>query len=66
MKIDVKKCPLCYEVNHCGNEETQSACWCSKESFPKEIFELIPKDQLHRSCICQNCLDQFKRSLKKQ
>ncbi|MFV8828900.1 cysteine-rich CWC family protein [Alkalihalobacterium sp. APHAB7] len=64
MKIDVKKCPLCNQVNHCGNGKSESACWCSKEAFPEEIFKLLPKEQLHKSCICKECLDQFKSTLK--
>ncbi|WP_216828466.1 cysteine-rich CWC family protein [Alkalihalobacterium elongatum] len=62
MKIDVKKCPICNQSNNCGNELGQSTCWCSKEIFPEAIFKQLTEEQLHKSCICKKCLDNFKKS----
>ncbi|QGQ48688.1 cysteine-rich CWC family protein [Metabacillus sediminilitoris] len=50
------KCPICSKGNNCGYH----SCWCTKEYFPKEIFELVPDNQLRKSCICKECLDKFK------
>ncbi|WP_231597612.1 cysteine-rich CWC family protein [Bacillus sp. SA1-12] len=50
------ECPFCNKNNNCGYE----SCWCSKEFFPREIFDLLPEQQLRKSCICQACLDHFK------
>ncbi|WP_299090046.1 cysteine-rich CWC family protein [uncultured Metabacillus sp.] len=50
------ECPICGKYNNCGYE----SCWCSKECFPREIFDLLPEHQLRRSCICKECLDHFK------
>ncbi len=55
-------CPICNEANNCCNSTDKSLgiCWCSGEFFPKAIFELVPDDQLRKSCICKSCLDEFK------
>lgn len=60
-----KKCPLCGKDNHCGNlaEGSHEACWCSKETFPQQIFELVPQEQQGAACICKECLDKFKETL---
>ncbi len=57
-----KKCPICGKGNNCINvtSKPHGTCWCSNEYFPKEIFELIPAQQLRKSCICKDCLDKFK------
>jgi hypothetical protein len=57
-------CPLCGKDNRCGNVAGLpiDACWCSKLSFPPNIFNQIPKDQLNKSCICQACLEKFKEN----
>ncbi len=56
------KCPICNRNNSCGNPEGKSdmACWCGKETFPNGIFELIPADQLNKSCLCKECLEHYK------
>lgn len=59
-------CPICGKSNSCHNLAGQKdePCWCSNEVFPKEIFEIVPYEQLGKSCICKECLNEFK--LKKQ
>jgi hypothetical protein len=54
------ECPICGKHNNCGNH----SCWCSKEVFPSGIFDLVPVNQLRKSCICKECLDKFKESQK--
>ncbi|MGM7722260.1 cysteine-rich CWC family protein [Metabacillus sp. Hm71] len=54
--IKPMECPICGKYNNCGYE----SCWCSKECFPREIFDLLPEHQLRKSCICKECLDYFK------
>ncbi|AST94250.1 hypothetical protein BC6307_06495 [Sutcliffiella cohnii] len=44
-------------MNNCNKN---GDCWCGYEFFPKEIFDLIQEYQLGKSCICKDCLDQFK------
>ncbi|MBA4494641.1 cysteine-rich CWC family protein [Paenactinomyces guangxiensis] len=55
-------CPICGKDNNCGNlaDKPQGTCWCSKEIFPWEIFELVPAHALKQSCICKGCLEKFK------
>ncbi|WP_081727548.1 cysteine-rich CWC family protein [Halalkalibacter wakoensis] len=54
---DTKKCPICKGNNECS----LPSCWCLNESFPQEIFSLIPSDQRKKSCICKQCLTRFMR-----
>ncbi|WP_370569623.1 cysteine-rich CWC family protein [Sporosarcina sp. BP05] len=55
------QCPICKDNNNCCNSIGKSLgiCWCSGEFFPKAILELVPYDQLRKSCICKKCLDEF-------
>nr|WP_230414655.1 cysteine-rich CWC family protein [Paenibacillus allorhizosphaerae] len=55
-------CPLCGRDNDCGNVagKPHGTCWCSKQNFPKSIFELVKPEQLGKSCICKTCLERFK------
>ncbi|WP_416826329.1 cysteine-rich CWC family protein [Ectobacillus polymachus] len=55
-------CPLCGKDNNCGNisGKPHGTCWCNDESFPKEIFEMVPPEQLRKACICKECLTKFK------
>lgn len=63
MDINPKKCPICGQDNQCGNELGKSICWCSAESFPQEIFELIPEEKLRKACICKDCLEKFVKQI---
>ncbi|WP_041075939.1 cysteine-rich CWC family protein [Bacillus sp. OxB-1] len=62
MKTIVEVCPICGKGNNCcnGKEKSLGDCWCTQESFPQEIFDEVPADQLRKTCICQDCLDSFK------
>ncbi|KAB7705649.1 hypothetical protein F9802_14075 [Bacillus aerolatus] len=63
----VESCPICSKSNNCCNsiDKSLGICWCSQEFFPKEIFELVPPEQLRKTCICKDCLDRFKEAMKK-
>lgn len=66
MSLSIKEsenCPLCMKSNNCCNSQDKSlgVCWCSEEIFPKEIFEIVPADELRRTCICKSCLEEFKK-----
>lgn len=51
-------CPICHKFNHCSNESIDT-CWCRKEVFPSEIFDLLPTESLQKTCICKSCLESF-------
>lgn len=37
-------------------------CWCDREEFPREIFEIVPDESIRKHCICQSCLRKFKEN----
>lgn len=55
-------CPLCGKMNNCcyGKDKSLGICWCNQETFPHEIFELVPEKDIRVKCICKECLDRFK------
>jgi len=63
-QIDPAVCPICGGPNMCGeldkSNQTDGRCWCALETFPREIFQLVPKEKKDKACICKTCLDQFK------
>ncbi|WP_246064824.1 cysteine-rich CWC family protein [Melghirimyces algeriensis] len=52
---------MCGKGHHCGNPsgKPDGTCWCGKEVFPKEIFQLLPPEAIGKKCICKECLDRF-------
>ncbi|MCP1132310.1 cysteine-rich CWC family protein [Paenibacillus polysaccharolyticus] len=56
-------CPLCGESNGCAYAEGKphSECWCGHVSFPEGVFERIPAEKRGKSCICQQCLENYVR-----
>ncbi|WP_301107962.1 cysteine-rich CWC family protein [Sporosarcina sp.] len=58
-KADV--CPICQGDNHCGNglPKENRACWCTAKTFPEEVFQRIPTEELYKYCICQRCLEKI-------
>jgi methylmalonyl-CoA mutase cobalamin-binding subunit len=63
--INEKYCPICGNPNRCGEKKRingiqLSRCWCAYETFPKNIFQKIPKETYGKVCICQKCLEPFK------
>ena len=57
------KCPICGKDNHCVNagEHREGTCWCDKEDFPRGIFQEIPLEELGKTCICKDCLEEFRQ-----
>ncbi|GLX66479.1 cysteine-rich CWC family protein [Paenibacillus glycanilyticus] len=57
------ECPICKGNNQCGNLQGLPAgeCWCSKETFPKAVFERIPPELSGKACVCQACLERLKQ-----
>ncbi|RST57102.1 cysteine-rich CWC family protein [Siminovitchia terrae] len=64
MKNKGEECPICGHHNNCcySLDKKLGICWCSQESFPKEIFEQVPHEYLYKTCICKNCLEKFKNN----
>jgi|APSaa5957512622_1039677.scaffolds.fasta_scaffold23767_2 hypothetical protein len=62
--IDPKCCPICGKPNQCdrASGKTNESCWCVYEKFPPMIFTVVPKEKLHKACICKECLKAFKKS----
>ncbi len=60
-EIDPDICPICGNENNCMRlqQEGHELCWCAFESFPPEIFDLVPEEKLNKACICKPCLDEF-------
>ena len=58
---DPAVCPLCGEPNQCAvaTDPDASQCWCELREFPEELIARIPENAVRKSCVCQNCLDQF-------
>ena len=58
--LDNKICPICQIDNACQVEEIQK-CWCFQTSIPKVLIELVSKEPQNKSCICQKCVELFKK-----
>ncbi|MES0371750.1 MAG: cysteine-rich CWC family protein [Mariprofundaceae bacterium] len=58
--IDVKRCPLCGELNQCvmavQNPDEKQHCWCRSENIPQALLNRIPHEARLRACICRKCL----------
>ncbi|MBB2483173.1 cysteine-rich CWC family protein [Bacillus sp. APMAM] len=59
---EIEICPLCGNSNQCCNSKNSSSkkCWCTEETFPNAIFDLVPPEQWRKTCICKSCLEKFK------
>lgn len=71
MSVKTKKnvlCPICGKGNNCCNslDKSLGICWCNEKSFPRKIFDLVPEEELRKSCICKTCLETFKEQLQKK
>lgn len=54
-------CPICNGHNQCGNGNLKDGgkCWCTDKKFPDEVFGQIPREELHKRCVCQSCLKRI-------
>ncbi|NRD80121.1 cysteine-rich CWC family protein [Bacillus sp. BRMEA1] len=58
-----KYCPICEKENECMSGAGEHGnCWCDKEEFPVEIFDLVPVESRRKHCICKSCLMKFKEN----
>lgn len=59
-------CPLCGESNQCAVAADPDAteCWCGSVIFPEELLAKVPEDAVRKTCICQNCLEEYQKSIK--
>ena len=64
---DIAKCPLCGAPNQCAMaaDPDASECWCESVKFPKELLDKIPEDAVRKTCVCQNCLDEYQQTAPK-
>jgi len=60
MNFTTKLCPFCNQDNKCDILNAKS-CWCMKEKVPTSLQELVPKEHKRKSCICQNCVLEYKK-----
>ena len=58
MPVDSTICPLCQANNNCGVNGAEP-CWCTKEKVPEALILKVPSESLHKSCICQACIQTF-------
>jgi len=63
IKINEKTCPFCGNNNQCMAKSSTS-CWCSKNSIPTELISLLAKEKQGKYCICQSCIQLFKKDPK--
>lgn len=58
-------CPICGEENHCMMQgDAEGECWCTKETFPEQIFQLVPPADRHKRCICERCVKKYALEMK--
>lgn len=60
MNNNEKTCPLCKNLNQCGVNKEES-CWCVSKAVPKELIKQVPPEQIDKTCICANCIDEYNR-----
>jgi hypothetical protein len=65
-RLNTALCPLCGKPNNCAVAADPNAteCWCESVEFPRELLEQIPENALRKTCVCQNCLENFNQKRK--
>jgi len=63
IKTNEKTCPFCGNNNQCMANSATS-CWCNKISIPTELISLLAKEKQGKYCICQSCIQLFKKDPK--
>lgn len=56
-------CPFCKKDNKC--QASQKECWCFTIKVPKDLIGLVPKELKGKSCICKDCILEFKENPQK-
>ena len=60
-------CPLCGRGNECQlcvASAYKGPCWCAKIEIPDGLLAQIPREFQNRVCVCQNCIETFRPSLR--
>jgi hypothetical protein len=65
-KMNTAICPLCGNPNHCAvaADPDATVCWCESVIFPEELLAKVPEDAVRKTCVCQNCLEEYQKSIK--
>lgn len=63
MKIEKGKCPICGKDNACAAVKgtDPAKCWCMTAKIPKGLLQTIPDELRNQSCVCQTCVDKYKK-----
>ena len=59
------KCPLCGAANECqlcSPAAYKGQCWCARLEMPGELLARVPENLRNRACICQGCVEKFRRA----
>lgn len=62
--IEKGKCPICGKNNQCAavKGEDPKSCWCMTANVPKDLLKTIPNELRNQSCVCQSCVESFKKN----
>lgn len=57
-------CPVCGKDNGCAmlKGEDPKSCWCMTIQVPKELLNQVAPEERGKSCICKNCVMEFKEN----
>jgi prepilin-type processing-associated H-X9-DG protein/prepilin-type N-terminal cleavage/methylation domain-containing protein len=58
------QCPLCGGANECqlcSPAAYKGSCWCARVEIPGELLVRVPENFRNRACICQKCVEKFRR-----
>lgn len=61
MQFFQKLCPFCKKENKCEVQNAKS-CWCMDIKIPEELKQLVPIENKMRTCICKNCVLEYKEN----
>jgi hypothetical protein len=64
MNINPKICPFCKKENKCEAHIPNNNCWCNHIKVPVDLREYIPDELKMKACICQDCVEFFKKDKK--
>jgi prepilin-type processing-associated H-X9-DG protein/prepilin-type N-terminal cleavage/methylation domain-containing protein len=59
-------CPLCGAANECqlcSPHAFKGRCWCADVEIADELLARVPENLRNRACICQKCVENFRREL---
>ena len=62
------ECPLCGGANQCqlcSPASYKGLCWCARVEMPGELLARVPENFRDRACICQQCVEKFRRELER-